>query len=537
MKIRLFVLLAVLTAVLVTTIFTPTTTRPVQAQTNLLRNPGFEEGYYNQDNLPEIATPNGWRMHWLDGQRFGNSAGNATRPETVVWYIEDAPLDERTLFFRDGAYVLKVFKNWGPIYAGLAQDVTGLTVGRRYRFSVPIFIDFVESYEGGKQPPEKLDSGQVRLGAGPTGTRWQDEVNIQYTGWWSAMNIQPFYLAYPIFVHEFTATSPNMTVWVDMASLDPYVNAGFFLDGLSLVALDSTAPVPANPNPATGGDSGAAVAQPAGPTATPEPSPTPRADGAVVHIVQAGDSFWGLAIQYAGVMGLTPEEAVTAIQELNNNPTFINPGDELIIVPPNAAPTPEPTVAITATLVSTATVTPLVEATAVPTATAVSAGSSVCVTVYADTNEDGQHDEANEPLLADVGVSLFQGGRTIATYISDGNSDPYCFEALSADTYQVQAYPPSGYRTTTPESWAAAISEGMVIPVAFGLVPSSEVTAPATSDAEVASVAAETTVTPADAMTAEESGGFLANAGVIVLIAATVLILIAGIGVYLLRRG
>ena len=31
---------------------------------NLLTNPGFEEGHYNQDGIAEITVPNGWRMHW-----------------------------------------------------------------------------------------------------------------------------------------------------------------------------------------------------------------------------------------------------------------------------------------------------------------------------------------------------------------------------------------------------------------------------------------------------------------------------------------
>ena len=83
----------------------------------------------------------------------------------------------------------------------------------------------------------------------------------------------------------------------------------------------------------SGADTGAA--QPAGPTLYPAPTPTPRADGAVVHIVQSGDSIWSLAANYADVMGITPQEALTAIPELNNNPAVLRSGMELIIVPPS----------------------------------------------------------------------------------------------------------------------------------------------------------------------------------------------------------
>jgi len=508
------------------------------AQTNLLTNPGFEAGHYSQDNIAEITVPNGWRMHWIDGQPFPGSNGNAARPETVVWNIKDAPPNEQTLFFRDGSYALKIFKGWAPLYAGLSQDVTGLEVGRRYRLSIPIYIDIVETYEGGKHAPGKLDSGQVRIGTSPTGAAWRDEAAIQYSGWWTAGNIQPFYLAYPVFLHEFTATSPNMTIWIEMASKDPYINNGFFVDGLSMVALDqrdNSVPAPA----ASGGaSSGGAVAQPSGPTSTPQPTPTPRADGAVVHVVQSGDSFWGLAIQYAGVMGLTPEEAVKAIQELNNNPTVINPGDELMIVPPSQT-------AVTATEAPTETdVTPATEAentpeatvepTAVPTETP-AAANGICVTAYDDANGDGQRDQEAEPLMANVAVSLYQGGKNIASYVTDGVAESYCFENLSADTYQVQAYPPAGYRTTTPESWAVDVSEGVVNPVAFGLTAAPQTVADAS--AAESEAMAEPTAVAETTSASEESGGFLANAGGIILIIAGFLVLLAGVGVFLLRRG
>jgi len=550
MKNKYFVWLAALAIFVAVAALRPSNQAAAQ-QTNLLTNPGFEQGYYHQDNIPEIAVPNGWRMYWVDGQPFPGSSGNAARPETVVWNIKDAPPEEQVLLFRDGSYALKIFKGWAPVYAGMSQDVSGLEVGRRYRLAVPIYIDIVETYEGGKRAPSKLDSGQVRLGASNTGVAWRDEANIQYSGWWTAGNIQPFYLAYPVFLYDFTATAETMTVWIEMASKDPYINSGFFMDGLALIALDERD----NSVTAPSGSSGSsAPAQPAGPTATPQPTPTPRADGAVVHIVQSGDSFWGLAIQYAGVMGLTPEEAVTAIQELNNNPTFINPGDELIIVPPSQTavdPTETPAEAdVTPTAEAENTPEPTAEPTSEPvagntginTVTNPNTANGICVSAYQDTNGDAQRNKETEPLMADVAVSVFQGGKNVASYVTDGLEEFYCFENLNADTYQVQAFPPAGYQTTTPESWAVAVSEGVIIPVSFGLTAAPQTVADASLTAadttDGAAPAADTADTAAETSApAEESGGFLANMSGIILIVAAFLVLMAGVGVYLLRRG
>jgi LysM repeat protein len=548
MKSKQIALLAVLTGLLFATL--GVFGQQAAAQSNLLTNPGFEGGYFNQDGIPEIAVPNGWRMHWLDGQPFNGSNGNAARPETVVWNIKDAPADEQTLFFKDGSYAFKIFKGWAPVYAALSQDVTGLEVGRKYRLAAPIFIDIVESYEGRKRPPTKLDSGQVRLGAGATGVGWRDEANIQYSGWWTAGNISPFYQAYPIFLHDFVATSPNMTVWVEMGSIDPYINNGFFVDGLSLTALDEVVPSVSSgaPSSAVPSSGGGAVVAVAGPTAPPAPTATPRADGAVVHVVQAGDSYWSLAIQYAATMGLTAEEALTAIPELNNNPAFINPGDELIIVPPGAAAAPEPEVTPTEEGAAESTEEPIEEPTAEsevatePIDDAVAGSQTtngVCVIVYEDKDGDAVYFIENENLLADAAVTLYQDGSSKASYVTDGINEPFCFENLATGTYQVQVYPPAGYQATTAESWAVAVAEGVIIPVAFGLAPAPQEVAAVspTEETDAAAETAETASMEGETAVAEESGGGLGSISGLLLIGAAVVVLLAGVGVFLLRRG
>lgn len=562
MKKKWAVFLSIVTLFLLATILVPLM---VQAQgENLLVNPGFEEGHYNQDGITEITVPNGWRMHWSNREsNIFNGYAETARPETVVWNISGAPDHEKDVFWRDGIYTVKIFKGWAPVWVAMSQDVTSLQPGRRYRLVVPIYIDIVADYDSGKKvPPEDGRQGRVRLGVSPVGSTWRDESAIAYSGWWTGENVFPFYQAYPTFIHEFTATAPEMTVWIEMASNYPHPNNGFFIDTVGLYALDqvdtavqasSGAGQSAQPSDSGGGQQAAP-----GPTAAPLPTATPRSDGAVVHIVQPGDSFWSLAIQYADTMGITPEEALQEIPELNNNPSVISNGMELIIVPPSAADAQE---AVEESADSVAddgqaeeapaeadeenaeATEPQVEETAVPAEDnntesniaqalpQITAGS-ICVQVYEDVDNDGVRAEQGEMSLPDQAVTLAQDGNTISTYITDGSSELHCFEELETGTYQVQIFPTAGYMTAGDDSWAIAVAEGVMVPVSFGLQTAPQSVADA-GDQE--SAAAST----ADGVAAEAQGssGLFDNVGVVVLVVAGALILLAGAGVFLLRRG
>ena len=537
----------------------------VQAQgPNLLKNPGFEEGHYNQDGIVEITVPNGWRMHWSNGEsNIFDGYAETARPETVVWNIAGAPDDEKSLFWKDGIYTVKIFKGWAPLWAAMSQEVSGLEVGRRYRLVAPIFIDIVADYgEGGKIPPADGRQGRVRLGASPLGAAWRDESSIGYSGWWTGENVYPFYQAYPTFIHEFTATAPDMTVWIEMASNYPHINNGFFIDTVGLYALDEvdTAAVVATglgQGTQATGEGAPASAAPAGPAPASLPTATPRADGAVVHIVQPGDSFWALAIKYAETMGLTPEEALQAIPERNNNPSVINNGMELIIVPPSEdggqavanAPddteessegdpeveaTPETGEGDNEELAEGSedsaaedTADPRSEiAEVLPQVTP----GSVCVQVFEDANNDGIRAEQGELPMPDQAVTISQNGNTVTTYVTDGSGELHCFEGLETGTYQVQIFPTADYVVTTDDSWAVAIAEGVMIPVSFGL----QVAPEGIADAGEQAVDSTEDATAAE----QDSGSGLSdNIGIIVLGVAALLIVLAGAGVYLLRRG
>ncbi|MCP4416513.1 MAG: hypothetical protein GY805_07820 [Chloroflexi bacterium] len=515
---------------------------------NLFENPGFEAGYFNQDGIPQIAVPNGWRMHWLDGVAFEGSEGVvAYRPETVVWDIQDAPESERSLFWRDGSYTLKLFKPWAPVFVALSQDVSGLEIGRNYRMAAPIYVDMVGSYKGGnKVQPHRSDSGFVRFSVGGAGTPWRS-ADLTYSPTWSAENVYPFYLTLQTYIWDFTATAESMTIFIEMGSRHPWENSGFFMDAVSLYALGTTGDVPAS-----SGGGGGTVAQ-TGPTATPFPTPTPRPDGAIIHTVNSGENFWSLAIQYAPALGISPEEALPLIRELNGNPTFLTLGQEVIIKEPGeivAAPEPtavtdseeatndeetsEEVIEVEGTEEETAP--EVVEAVA-ETETVATAGT-ICVAAFDDLNADGARDEATEGLQADAAITIFRGGSTVSTYITDGSSEPYCFENLTPDTYQVQIFPPANYQPTTSPSWAVSVAEGAQISVGFGtrFVTAETAVAEVENTAETDNTAVSEAADDAESVPADE-GGFFSSIGGIILVVAAILVLLAGVGVVMLRRG
>ena len=248
------ILLACLTVLAV--IFAPSQTA-AEGQ-NILPNGGFEGGYYNQDGIPELAVPNGFKMHWLDNVTFEGSNGLAYRPETVVWNKADAPVWEQDLFWRDGIYNLKIFKGGAPVYAALSTDIR-LVKGARYRYTVPIWVDIVNGYDdqGNKIAPSDPAWGGVRLGVSDQGAEWRNGSQINYSSWFNSGNTPDFYLHMLNYQFDFTAHTENVTLWAEMFGSQPIPNNGFFLDGLTLVQISP----PATPTKVW-------------PTKTPTPWPT-----------------------------------------------------------------------------------------------------------------------------------------------------------------------------------------------------------------------------------------------------------------------
>lgn len=188
--------------------------------------------------------------------------------------------------------------------------------------------------------------------------------------------------------------------------------------------------------------------------------------------------------------------------ELNNNPTFLNPGDEVLLrTATTTATTPEGTATATpgegttaATTDPAAAGTPAAEVTpnvaTAPTAEAtpaVTLAGTICVGAFNDANADGQRNEG-EGLVADAAIQLARDGAVVSTYITDGASEPFCVELTEPGSYQLQIYPPAGFVATTEDNWAVSIANGESYTVSFGLgeAPAVVAEAAATTAGEVA---------------------------------------------------
>lgn len=301
----------VVLAVLVVLVLAPLPASAAQSA-NFLTNGSFEDGSFKQDGVVELTVPNGWVLHYLEGGTFAGVPADQPptgRPESVVWPYWEARADLQG-YWLDGDYTVRLFKSWTPVYFGMSQDVSGLQVGETYEFIVPVFVDVYERIDGFTRfaPTNERDAVGIRLGTSGWGAEWRNPGQINYGGYVTADSVDPFYLSYVTLRHRFTATSSNMTVWLEMYSRYGYHNNGFILDNLQLVQTSGSPPPRINPTATpvpTSAGSTAPTATPApassnpAPTATPQPAPTTAPVVSYIdYTVQPGDRLYRIAQRY-----------------------------------------------------------------------------------------------------------------------------------------------------------------------------------------------------------------------------------------------
>lgn len=187
---------------------------------NLLPNPSFEEGHYNQNGIAELQLPNGWRLDYQEGATgFGGQAWDVyVRPEVRVLSTAFLPPEEHGLYIFDGANTVKIFKGTGAVSTRLLTDVD-LQPGT-YVLEANFFSDVFESFENKqKNPPGDPSAGEAALFVGNTGTGWVpnqylNKNRLQYT---------------------FTVGEPQrLAVGVGFRGRYAIANNGWFVDNLSL---------------------------------------------------------------------------------------------------------------------------------------------------------------------------------------------------------------------------------------------------------------------------------------------------------------
>ena len=179
------------------------------------------------------------------------------------------------------------------------------------------------------------------------------------------------------------------------------------------------------------------------------PRATPNAEGIIYVEVQPNDSFWAIAAR----SGLRLEELL----ELNGltETSIMQPGDLLIIgygTPPATATSniPTPTLAP-----PTLTPTPIIP------------NTTICLTAFEDSNQNSIFD-AGETLRPNVAFTVYDATAVVTNYITDGVSEPYCIEGLTAGTYHVTRSVARNEILTTRGDWALTLFEGANLNQAFG---------------------------------------------------------------------
>jgi len=186
------------------------------------------------------------------------------------------------------------------------------------------------------------------------------------------------------------------------------------------------------------------------------PSPTPRPDGRIIYIVQAGNNCAYISLMY----GVTVDYLRTTNQL--DADCSLREGQELMLGvggPSAATPTPGPSPLPTVTL---------------PTATPGAGGNAeVCVLVYDDANGDGLR-QTTERAIPGAAISLtsLNGAysQTLTTTINP-DAEAYqgmCFINVPMGRYNVSAAAPDGYNPTINLTSSVDVTPGDIAYIGYG---------------------------------------------------------------------
>jgi len=438
-----------------------------------LINGDFEGGgtaWPLQDGIGEVQVPPGWRAYYLDkppsyvtvpafcyDEKTGKRSDDGcfwARPE-----FRDVSKASQPNRVHGGQRAQKYFSYGRMHEAGLMQHVTGVISGTQYHFAVYMeawmCINYNESCKGGYLS-DKPTTMHLRVGIDPTGGTNPFSPNIV---WSREVDSFDFWTQYSVDAvaqgDAITVFTHSRAEWTD----DPRQNNDVYVDDASLTVVG---PPPTLPAP--GGDASAAAAPaPAQPTPQPQtyvvkPQQGQRPDGSVVHVVQSGDTLFGMALAY----GVTVDDIV----QLNNIQPgqFLQIGQEIIIKGPThpaPAAAPQPTAAPQLAAVDGATA-----------AVAAGAPGGLCVQAFNDRNGNGVYD-GDEELVPSVKFTVMSGTDPLATYTTDGVDEPHCFTGLAPRAYTVRTELPNNYVATTDEQVGVALASGQTANVSFGVQSSS----------------------------------------------------------------
>ncbi|MBI5080546.1 MAG: hypothetical protein HZB17_04480, partial [Chloroflexi bacterium] len=363
----------------------------------------------------------------------------------------------------------------GTFYAGLQQTVN-VTAGKKYKFTIWGSAWF----SNGDNPAVSEGTGSTNLQIGiGQGATYSADPNITRSG---LVNAKDTFQQLNV---EVTASGTQLTVFTYANPDSCAKHTEVFFDSASLTEVGAAPTSAPNVPPPT-----------AGPTSPPArslvgklPIPTPNAEGKVIFTMPADVTI--IDICYSLDRGNDPK-CIDDIMKMNGltNAKFISIGQKLIIATvapgsqaqPTAAPaTPQPTAA-QPTAAGGAQPTAAPQATTA--GTKVAGAGAICVTLYNDANGNGVLD-AGEGLVKGGSFSLLDTGNSapVASYTTDGVSEPKCFDNLKGGNYRVSSVVAAGYRATTRDVWDLTLASGSTANLEFGAQSSGGTTSTTTTDA------------------------------------------------------
>ena len=428
-------------------------------QTNLLTNPGFESTF-GADGVGSgwlkwvvSGTPSYKQITSSDDSQRVSEGSSAQQMEGI-----------------DVSYV-----------AGLQQTVTGLTIGKTYRFTI-----YGHAWANtGDNIDESTGTITLKAGIG-SGSTYAADANITWSDAYTYTD------SFGLLSVEVVATDTTVTVFTHAATTASLKHNDVYWDNASLIEVGAATSTPAATAAATA-EATLATGELVAPTDFP--LPTPDNSGQIIYYVQPNDNLVHIATIACG-------ETMECVEKLKlaNGLTgdIIYPGQRLIIGPlegtlsaVEAEETPAPAEADdTSSAAEMAAEEGAVagageveavaeEAAGGEAAPPQEATGAICVTLYSDANGNGVLD-AGEQLVAEGIFSLvnLDNGETLDSYATDGASEPYCFADLATGTFRVISAAPVGHTPTTRVDWDLTLAAGSTANLEFGAQFTGEEVAP-----------------------------------------------------------
>jgi LysM repeat protein len=279
-------------SILITLAFCLLTFLPVQAQENMLQNPGFETDYSGRMGRGDFNFPTGWHGWYTDS------------PHTEHWMnVPPTGYPHNGPFRRSGTNAQSIAKGGGSFTAAAIQRVPNIPAGAVVRGSAWVYL---ENNEG--------TNAQVRIGIG-SNVVTDVYGDITWSDWEKRLNGQ-----HQISI-EHVATGGEVSIFI-------YATQTWANDPNALYIDDASLTIVGMQDVPTEEDGEVVVVEPPRPNGVPFVAPQNSGEGgAITHIVGSGDTVASIAVAY----GVSIDD-ILALNGLDKT-TFLQLDQQLIITP------------------------------------------------------------------------------------------------------------------------------------------------------------------------------------------------------------